>query len=128
MSVKRADISPRELHVKMPDNPSSSAVPRPKCFACGKDTPTADELRLTGRSTAKVQLWLLCPDCAEAFLRIQTDFESRWLEYKLYAKPKPSVDDFLTEKSTEIAKLKIPDWYWRWFLLHRVQHAYERAG
>jgi len=124
MSVKKADASLRRLHIKTPGDPSNPAT-QSKCFACGKDLPPADELRRTGRSTAKVQFWLLCPGCAERFLRIQTDFESRWLEYKLYGKPKPGVDDFLVEKRSEIDALKIPDWYWKWYLLHRIHHAYE---
>jgi len=105
-----------------------TAPARPKCYACGKDVPTRDELVKTGRSTAKIQLWLLCPDCAEKALRLQLDFETRWLQYKLFGKPKPDADAYLTERTTEVGALKIPVWFWRWYLLHRIQHAYERAG
>jgi len=101
---------------------------RPKCFACRKDIPTRDELVKTGRSTAKLQLWLLCPDCAEKALAIQLDFETRWLESKLYGKPKPDCDAYLNGKRSELDALRIPRWYWKWFLLHRVQHAYERGA
>jgi len=100
---------------------------RPKCLACRKDIPTRDELVKTGRSTAKLQLWLLCPDCAEMALRVQVDFETRWLESKLYGKPKPGCDAYLNEKRSELDALRIPRWYWKWLLLHRVQHAYERG-
>jgi len=127
MKVKKSEITERELHVKMPSNPSSSAPPRPKCFSCGKDVPTRDVLVKTGRSSAKLQLWLLCPDCAERALGVQLDFETRWLESKLYGKPKPDCDAYLDEKSSELDALRVPRWYWKWFLLHRVQHAYERG-
>jgi len=125
--MKRSKIAGRELHVKMPSNPSSSMPPRPKCFACGKDIPTRDELVKTGRSAGKYQIWPLCPDCVEKALKLQLDFETRWLEFKLYAKPQPDCDAYLDEKSAVIDELKIPRWYWKWFLLHRVQHAYERG-
>jgi len=96
------------------------------CFSCGKEF-TLDELRKTGRRTLKHAIWLLCPNCAEKALALQVEFETRWLESKLYGKPKPDIDAFLTEKSADIDTLKIPRWYWKWYLLHRVQHAYERV-
>jgi len=111
----------------MPSNPSSSSTPRPKCFSCGKDIPTSDELVRTGRMTGKYQTWLLCPDCVEKALKLQLDFETRWLNYKLYGKPKPDCDAYLAEKKAMIDELKIPSSYWKWYLLHRIQHAYERV-
>jgi len=128
MRVKKSEITERELHIKMPSNPSNSAPPRPKCFSCGKDLQTRDELVRTGRSAGKYQIWLLCPDCVEKALALQLDFETRWLESKLYGKPKPNCDAYLDEKRAELGALRIPRWYWKWFLLHRVQHAYERPG
>jgi len=126
--MRKADISLCKSHMKISDNPSSSAVVRPKCFSCGRDIPTADELRRIGKSTARVEIWLLCPDHAEVFLKVRLDVETRCLEHKLYGKPKPDVDAFLTEKASEIEALKIPSWYWRWYLLHRVQFTYERGA
>jgi len=123
----KANTSLRELHMKVPSNPSS-VTPRPKCFSCGKDIPTRDELLKTGRSAGKYQIWLLCPDHVEKALRLQLDFETRWLEHKLYGKPKPDVNGFLDEKRVDLDTLKIPNWYWRWFLLHRIHHAYERGA
>jgi len=107
---------------------TSSTAPRPKCFSCGKDLPTREELRLTGKTNVKLQMWFLCPDCGEKALRLQIDFGTRWLEHKLYGKPKPDIDAFMTEKRTELDALKIPDWFWRWWLLHRVQSTYERGA
>jgi len=103
------------------------AIPRPSCHSCGREIPTASELARKGLRTGKMEIWLLCSDCVEKALRLQVEFETRWLEYKLYGKPKPDIDAFLTEKSADIDALKIPSWYWKWYLLHRIQHAYERV-
>jgi len=94
---------------------------RPKCFSCGEDLPTRDELVKTGRSAGKYQMWLLCPNCVEKALQVQLDFETRWLEHLLYGKPKPDVGAFFEERRVDLDALKIPTWYWKWYLLHRVQ-------